>query len=158
MAAFSNKYSFCQHSHATPFCTQTNLRENRFFAARWAIGWKKGTHNVKIPAENETKKQLLRIYTSGKIALITSPMVYPSTLKRVGYWNFSKLILIPNWHLYYRVCVNRKPSFLAGDRGVCPYSPPLHSTFLPLSLLYPACKKWIFNFKSIQLYYITTLH
>ena len=82
------------------------------------------------------QKQLLRIYASSKIALITSPMVCPSTLKRVGYWNFSKLILIPNWHLYYRVCVNRKPSFLAGDRGYA-HTPP-HS----IPLFYP-CRCFI---------------
>jgi hypothetical protein len=52
MAVFPNKYSFYQHPHATPFFQKTNLRENRFFAARWTIGWKKGTHNVKILAEN----------------------------------------------------------------------------------------------------------
>ena len=39
---FFNKNSFCQHSHAPPFCIETNLRENRFFAARWAIGEQKG--------------------------------------------------------------------------------------------------------------------
>ena len=42
MAFALNKYSFWQHSHATPFCTETNLRENRLFAARWAIGGQKG--------------------------------------------------------------------------------------------------------------------
>ena len=38
MAVFLNKNSFCQHSHATPFCIKTNLRENRFFATEWAVG------------------------------------------------------------------------------------------------------------------------
>ena len=70
------------------------------------------------------QKQLLRIYASSKIALITSPMVCPSTLKRVGYWNFSKLILIPNWHMYNRVCVNWKPGFINGRLGVMPILPP----------------------------------
>ena len=42
MASFSNKYSFCQHSHVTPFCIKTNLRENRLFAARCAIGGQNG--------------------------------------------------------------------------------------------------------------------
>ena len=37
-----------------PFCIKTNLRENRFFAARLAIGGKKATHNVKIYAEKRT--------------------------------------------------------------------------------------------------------
>ena len=62
MAVFSNKYSFCQHSHATPFCLQTNLRENRLFAARWTIGWKKGTHNVKFSTEKQTKTIVTYIY------------------------------------------------------------------------------------------------
>jgi len=34
-----NKNSFCPHAQLPPFCTQTNLRENRFFAARLAVGW-----------------------------------------------------------------------------------------------------------------------
>ena len=38
----------------TPFCIKTNLRENRFFAARWAIGGKKDTLRVKILAEKVT--------------------------------------------------------------------------------------------------------
>jgi len=42
IAVLCNVYSFCLHSHATPFCIKTNLRENRFFAARWAIGEQKG--------------------------------------------------------------------------------------------------------------------
>ena len=37
-----NKNSFCLHSQATPFSIKTNLRENRFFAARWAVGCRKG--------------------------------------------------------------------------------------------------------------------
>ena len=61
MAALSNKYSFCKHPHAAPFCPQTNLRENRLFAARWAIGRKKDTHKVKILAENQTKQRLCHI-------------------------------------------------------------------------------------------------
>ena len=65
MAALSNKYSFCKHPHATPFWPQTNLRENRFFAARWTIGWKKGTHNVKFLAENQTRQRLCHVQTHG---------------------------------------------------------------------------------------------
>jgi len=42
MVALSNKYSFCRHLHITPFCIKTNLRENRFFAARCAFGGRKG--------------------------------------------------------------------------------------------------------------------
>jgi len=37
-----NKNSFCLYVQLTPFCIKTNLRENRFFAARWAIGGQKG--------------------------------------------------------------------------------------------------------------------
>ena len=54
MAVSSDKYSFCQRSFATAFCIKTNLRENRFFAARWVIVGKKGTHNVKFLAEKLT--------------------------------------------------------------------------------------------------------
>ena len=38
----------------TPFCTKTNLRENRFFAARWRLVDKMSTHNVKFLAEKIT--------------------------------------------------------------------------------------------------------
>ncbi|MFC2813421.1 MAG: hypothetical protein ACFN4S_06310, partial [Prevotella conceptionensis] len=37
-----NKYSFRLHAQLPPFGTKTNLRENRFFAARWAVGGWKG--------------------------------------------------------------------------------------------------------------------
>ena len=37
-----NKNSFCPHVQLPPFCTKTNLRENRLFAARLAIGGQKG--------------------------------------------------------------------------------------------------------------------
>ena len=50
-----NKYSFCRTHRLTLFCTETNLRENRFFAARCAVGEQKATHNVKIYAEKRTK-------------------------------------------------------------------------------------------------------
>ncbi len=53
-AAFFNKNSFCPHLKPPPFCTDTNPRENRFFAARRTIGGKKGTHNVKILTEKFT--------------------------------------------------------------------------------------------------------
>ena len=53
-AAFLNKNSFCPHLQPPPFCIKTNLRENRFFAARRTIGGKKGTHNVKILTEKFT--------------------------------------------------------------------------------------------------------
>ena len=46
--ALLNKNSFCKHLQSPPYCIKTNLRENRFFAARWAVAGKKVTHNVKI--------------------------------------------------------------------------------------------------------------
>ena len=38
MTVVLNKNSFCPHRLFTPFCIQTNLRENRFFAAWLEIG------------------------------------------------------------------------------------------------------------------------
>ena len=40
----------------TLFSIKTNLRENRFFAARWRLVDEKGTHNVKFLAKNQTKQ------------------------------------------------------------------------------------------------------
>ena len=56
MAVFSNKNSFYQHSHATPFCIETNPRENRIFASDGQLASKKGTHSVKFIAGNQTKQ------------------------------------------------------------------------------------------------------
>ena len=42
VAVSLNKNTFCLHAQLTPFCIKTNLRENRFFAARWAVGGRKG--------------------------------------------------------------------------------------------------------------------
>ena len=39
----------------TLFCIKTNFRENRFYAAKWALVDKKGTHNVKILTKKHTK-------------------------------------------------------------------------------------------------------
>ena len=39
----------------TPFCTKTNLRENRFFATGGLLVGKNGTHNVKNHTEKRTK-------------------------------------------------------------------------------------------------------
>ena len=36
-----NKNSFCQHAQLPPFGIKTNLRENRFFAARWVVSGQK---------------------------------------------------------------------------------------------------------------------
>ena len=52
MAAFLNKNSFCQHSHATLFCIKTNLRENRFLRKGRRLVDKKGTYNVKFLIKN----------------------------------------------------------------------------------------------------------
>ena len=59
MTAFSNKNSFCRIHKLAPICIKTNLRENRLFAAGGRLVDKKGTHNVKIYAENQTKTILL---------------------------------------------------------------------------------------------------
>ena len=41
VAVSLNKNSFCLLVQLTPFCIKTNLRENRFFVARLAVGeWK----------------------------------------------------------------------------------------------------------------------
>ena len=56
MAVVYNKYSFCCIRGLTRFCPKINSRENRFFAARLAIGDENGTHNVKIYAEKRTKR------------------------------------------------------------------------------------------------------
>jgi len=42
MAVPANKNSFCRIRMLPPFGIKTNLRENRFFAARWAVGGQKG--------------------------------------------------------------------------------------------------------------------
>jgi len=36
-----NKNSFCLHAQLPSFGSKTNLRENRFFAASWAVGGQK---------------------------------------------------------------------------------------------------------------------
>ena len=55
MAFLLNKYSSCRIHSLPPFYIKTNPRENRFFAARWAIGGKNRSHNVKVLAENWTE-------------------------------------------------------------------------------------------------------
>ena len=54
MAASSNKYSFRRIHMLTLFCIRTNLRENRFFAAKCGLVSRKGTYNVKIFTKNIT--------------------------------------------------------------------------------------------------------
>ena len=56
MAVIPNKYSFCQHLQLPPFCIKTNPRENRFFAARWALVGENGTHDVKNLTEKKTNR------------------------------------------------------------------------------------------------------
>ena len=64
MATSLNKYSFrCIHM-LTPFCIETNLRENRIFASDGQLASKKGTHSVKFPTVyftfNQTTNNLER--------------------------------------------------------------------------------------------------
>ena len=66
MAVNLNKNSFWLHSQLTAFCIKNNPRENRFFAASGRLADEKGTHNVKILAENYTKKQLCRKHARGQ--------------------------------------------------------------------------------------------
>jgi len=42
IAVCLNKNTFWRHLQLSPFCIKTNLRENRFFAARRAVGAQKG--------------------------------------------------------------------------------------------------------------------
>ncbi len=58
MAVTLNKNSFCCIRRLPPLCIKTNLRENRLFAARRAIGEQKGTHNVKFSTKNQTKSSI----------------------------------------------------------------------------------------------------
>ena len=62
VAVSLNNYSFCLHVQLTLFCIKTNLRENRLFAARWAIVGENCTHNVKFLTENKTKQIVLCTY------------------------------------------------------------------------------------------------
>ena len=55
MAVVCNKYSFCCIRGLTRFCPKINSRENRFFAARLAIGDENGAHSVKNYADKLTK-------------------------------------------------------------------------------------------------------
>ena len=61
-----NKYSFCRIHTRPLFSIKTNLRENRFFAASWAIGDKMGTHDVVFFTENITFFALLPRFSTGK--------------------------------------------------------------------------------------------
>lgn len=96
MTVFLNKNSFCQHSHATPFCIETNPRENRTFASDGQLASKKGTHNVKFPAVcftfNQTTNNLERRQKGDQtkhgptlkttLATAFSPMRVKTTLTR----------------------------------------------------------------------------
>ena len=55
-----NRYSFCIIRRLTPFCTRTNSSKNRFFAASWTFGRKKGSNNVKVFTKKRTKIGQLR--------------------------------------------------------------------------------------------------
>jgi len=54
----------------TPFCTKTNLRENRFFATGGLLVGKNGTHNVKIYTEKWTKIKIDKL-TSERVDKVT---------------------------------------------------------------------------------------
>ena len=69
MAVSLNKNSFCLHVQPSPFCTKTNLRENRFFATRLAIGGEKSAHSVKFLTEKLT---ILGRLTSRQVDKLTS--------------------------------------------------------------------------------------
>jgi len=66
MVAFLNKNTFCRIRTLPPFPIKTNLRKNRFFAARCAVGDKKGTHYVKIFTEKITVVGRLASEPAGK--------------------------------------------------------------------------------------------
>ena len=59
-----NKNTFCGIRRLTPFCIETNPRENRIFASNGQLASKKGTHRVKFPAVcftfNQTTNNLER--------------------------------------------------------------------------------------------------
>ena len=69
MTTSLNKNSFYRIHILIPFCIKTNLRENRFFAARWAVAGKKCTHNVKIYIEKIT---IIDEGTSHRVDQLTS--------------------------------------------------------------------------------------
>jgi len=74
VAVSLNKNSFCLQVQLTPFCIKTNLRENRFFAARWAIVGENCTHNVKFLTENKTKQ--IALCTHAKATAMESMYAY----------------------------------------------------------------------------------
>ena len=49
-----DKHSFYLTHGLTPFCTKTNLRENRIFRSNERLVYKNSTHRVKVCAENKT--------------------------------------------------------------------------------------------------------
>ena len=69
-----NKNSFCCFHRLTPSCIKTNLRENRFFAARLEIVGENCTHNVKFLTENKTKQ--IALYTHAKATAMESMYAY----------------------------------------------------------------------------------
>ena len=81
VAVSLNNYSFCLHVQLTPFCIKTNLRENRFFAARWAIVGENCTHNVKFITENKTKQ--IALCTHAKATATESTFAYNRQRERL---------------------------------------------------------------------------
>jgi hypothetical protein len=74
VASSLNKYSFPLHVQLTSICIKTNLRENRFFATRWAVGGENCTHSVKFLTENKTKQ--IALCTHAKATAMESMYAY----------------------------------------------------------------------------------
>ena len=87
MAVPLNKNSFCCIHGLTSFCTNNNLRENRFFATRWMVGGQKGTHSVKILTENKTKQVMP--CTREKETETESAYVYNRQRKQLPHMQFT---------------------------------------------------------------------
>ena len=75
MAVVCNKYSFCCIRGLTHFCPKANSRENRFFAARLAIGDENGAHNVKSYADKLTKASPQAPLKKGKSLTPPQPLL-----------------------------------------------------------------------------------
>ena len=103
MAASSNKYSFrCIHM-LTPFCIKTNLRENRFFAAKCGLVSRKGTYNVKIFTKNiTTVDKLTSWWAQPSFHLFTFSPFYPFTFSPFHLFTFSPfhLFIFSPFHLF----------------------------------------------------------
>ena len=81
MKGKKHKNTFCLHAQLPPFGIKTNLRENRFFAAWWAIVGENCTHNVKFLTENKTKQ--IALCTHAKATATESPFAYNRQRERL---------------------------------------------------------------------------